>query len=219
MIITLDGPAGAGKSTVARGLARRLGFMFLDTGAMYRAVALAAKRRNHDWNDTAGLARLAESVRIEVDDARVWLDGEDVTTAIRGSEMNDLVRYAADNPGVRARLVALQRRAAEGRNVVTEGRDQGTVVFPDAGLKIFLTAGPEERARRRLADLQARGEQVTLEEVLAKQNTRDEGDRRRDVGPLLAAEDAVEFVTDGLTPEEVVDRLETMARVRIFPEG
>jgi cytidylate kinase len=219
MIITLDGPAGAGKSTVARGLARRLGFTFLDTGAMYRAVALAAKRRGHDWNDAAGLARLAETILIEVDDARVRLDGEDVTSAIRGSEMNDLVRYAADNPGVRARLVELQRRAAEGKNVVTEGRDQGTVVFPGAGMKIFLTAGPEERAKRRLADLQARGEQVTLEEVLAKQNLRDDGDRNRNVGPLAAAEDAVEFVTDGLSPEEVVDRLETMARMRLFPDG
>jgi CMP/dCMP kinase len=219
MIITLDGPAGSGKSTVARGLARRLGFTFLDTGAMYRAVALAGKRRGHDWNDAAGLARLAESIRIEVDDSCVRLDGEEVTSAIRGSEMNELVRYAADNPGVRAHLVALQRKAAEGRNVVTEGRDQGTVVFPDAGLKIFLTAGPEERARRRLADLRARGEQVTLDEVLAKQNTRDDGDRRREVGPLVAADDAVEFITDGLTPEQVIDRLETMARVRLFPDG
>jgi len=219
MIITLDGPAGAGKSTVARGLARRLGFTFLDTGAMYRAVALAGKRRGHDWNDAPGLARLAESIRIDVDDARIWLDGEEVTTVIRGSEMNDLVRYSADNPGVRARLVTLQRQIAEGRNMVTEGRDQGTVVFPDAELKIYLTAGPEERARRRLADLQARGEQVTLEEVLAKQNTRDDGDRRREVGPLVAAEDSVEFLTDGLTPDQVVDRLETLARQRLFPEG
>ena len=219
MIITLDGPAGSGKSTVARNLARRLGFTFLDTGAMYRTVALAGKRRGHDWSDAAGLARLAETIRIEVGDTHVWLDGEEVTSAIRGSEMNELVRYAADNPGVRAHLVALQRKAAEGRNVVTEGRDQGTVVFPDAGLKIFLTAGPEERARRRLADLQARGEQVTLEEVLAKQNTRDDGDRRREVGPLVAADDAVEFITDGLTPDQVVDRLETMARQRMFPDG
>jgi CMP/dCMP kinase len=219
MIITLDGPAGAGKSTVARGLARRLGFTFLDTGAMYRAVALAAKRRGHDWNDKAALARLAQTIRIDVDDTHVWLDGEEVTSAIRGSEMNELVRYAADNPDVRSQLVDLQRKAAAGRNVVTEGRDQGTVVFPDAGLKIFLTAGPEERARRRLADLQARGEQVTLEEVLAKQNTRDDGDRRRDVGPLVAAADSVEFITDGLTPDEVVDRLETMARQRLFPDG
>jgi len=219
MIITLDGPAGAGKSTVARGLARRIGFTFLDTGAMYRAVALAAKRRGHDWNDAPALARLAATIRIEVDDTHVRLDGDDVTSAIRGSEMNELVRYAAENPGVRSHLVDLQRKAAEGRNVVTEGRDQGTVVFPDAGLKIFLTAGPEERARRRLADLQARGEQVTLEEVLDKQNTRDDGDRRRDVGPLVAADDALEFITDGLTPDEVVDRLETMARQRLFPDG
>ena len=215
MIIAIDGPAGAGKSTVARALAQRLGFTFLDTGAMYRAVTLAALRRNLDWSDAAALARLAGELRIELDDDRVYLNGDDVSTDIRGSEVTALVRHAAGNAAVRARLVDLQRAAAAGRNVVTEGRDQGTVAFPQAELKVFLSAGPEERARRRLADLQQRGEQVTLDEVLATQNLRDQRDRARDVGPLATAADAIEFLTDGLTPDEVVDRLEALARTRM----
>ena len=212
MIITIDGPAGAGKSTVAKQLARRLGFTFLDTGAMYRAVTLAALRRGLDWDDPVAIVQLAGEVSIVPCEGRILLDGEDVTDAVRTYEISNLVRYAANNPGVRAQLVEQQRAAAEGRNIVTEGRDQGTVVFPHAECKIFLTAGPEERARRRLADLQARGEQVTFEDVLAKQNTRDDGDRRRDVGPLVAAVDAVEFITDGLSADEVVERLEQIAR-------
>lgn len=214
MIVTIDGPAGAGKSTVAKRLARRLGFMFLDTGAMYRAVTLAALRRGLSWEDPAALVRLAGEVRITPHDGRTLLDDEDVTDLVRTYEISNLVRHAANNPGVRAKLVELQRAAAAGKNVVTEGRDQGTVVFPQAECKIYLTAGPEERAKRRLADLQAHGERVTFDDVLAKQNTRDESDRSRDVGPLVAAADAVEFVTDGLSIDEVVQRLEQLVRTR-----
>ncbi len=215
MIITIDGPAGAGKSSAARDLARRLGFRFLDTGAMYRCVALAAIRRSLGWDDASALAELAESLQIEVGDDRVWLDGEDVTSTIRTMEITTATRYAADNPGVRAHLVVLQRLAANDQNVVTEGRDQGTVVFPTAACKIFLTATAEERARRRMADLHARGEQFEYDEVLSRQQDRDRRDRTRSVGPLVQADDAIELVTDGLTSEQVVDRLERIVRERM----
>lgn len=215
MIITIDGPAGAGKSTVARALARRLGFRFLDTGAMYRAVALAGKRAGLDWDVPDDLTRLARSIDLQVVGDRILLDGEDVTEAVRASDVTAVTRYAADNPQVREHLVGLQRRlAAAEKNVVTEGRDQGTVAFPDAKCKIFLTASPEERARRRLRDLQAQGEPVTFEQVLASQERRDRQDAARAVGPLRAAKDAIKVSTDGLTLEQVVDRLEQIAKER-----
>src|SRR5258708_4573080 len=174
MIVTIDGPAGAGKSSAARTLARRLGFRFLDTGAMYRAVTFAALRRGLALHDPAALANLARELKIEVSDDRVLLDGEDVTNAIRTVSVTTATHFAADNPAVRQYLVGLQRLSAGRDHVVTEGRDQGTVVFPHAECKIFLTASANERARRRLADLTARGEQTTFEEVLAQQNLRDE---------------------------------------------
>ena len=149
MIITIDGPAGAGKSTVARALARRLGFRFLDTGAMYRAVALAALRRGLDWDAPDDLARLARKLDIRMVSERILLDGEDVTEAVRTSDVTAVTRYAADNPQVREFLVELQRKLAGTDNVVTEGRDQGTVAFPHAECKIFLTASREERWCRR----------------------------------------------------------------------
>jgi cytidylate kinase len=212
MIVTIDGPAGAGKSSAARALARRLGYRFLDTGAMYRAVTLAARERNIDLTNGEQLARLAGALRVELVDDRVLLDGRDVTTAIRRFEITDAIHYAADNPAVRTQLVAWQRAAAANSNVVSEGRDQGTVVFPDAECKIFLTADEEERARRRHADLLARGEQIPFDEVLANQRLRDHRDRSRPVGALVKAEDAIEFSTDGLSPEEVVSRLEKIVR-------
>ena len=215
MIVTIDGPAGAGKSTAARALAQRLGFRFLDTGAMYRAVVWAAQNQGHDWRDAAALVGLAESLSIELTDRSVMLDGQDVTEAIRTFEITTLTHYAADNPGVRAVLVDRQRQAAQGRDVVTEGRDQATVVFPDAECKVFLTATDERRARRRHQDLLARGEQVTFDEVLAKQQQRDERDRRRAVGPLIKADDAIEVITDGLSAEEVVEHLEKLVRSRM----
>ena len=207
MIVTIDGPAGAGKSSVARALARRLGFHYLDTGAMYRAVALAGLRRGLDWNHPERLAELARQVNVEALGERILLEGEDVTLAVRGSEVTAVTKFAADNPDVRQCLVQLQRTAACGRDVVTEGRDQGTVVFPHAECKIFLTASAEERARRRLSDLQAQGESSTLDQVLADLNRRDHQDASRPVGPLRRAPDAISFSTDGMTLEEVVDRL------------
>ncbi len=215
MIVTIDGPAGAGKSTAARELARRLGFRFLDTGAMYRAVTLAAWERKVDWDDAEALVTLAAGLRIELRGDRVYLDGNDVTEPIRRFQITLLSRYAAGNPGVRRRLVRLQRQAAQGCDVVTEGRDQGTVVFPEAECKIFLTASPAERARRRLADLCARGEAISFAEVLAKQEERDRRDITRAVGPLVKAADATEVDTDGLTQQQVVDRLEAIARQRL----
>jgi cytidylate kinase len=215
MIVAIDGPAGAGKSSAARSLAKRLGFRFLDTGAMYRAVALAAVRRNLDWDDPEALAELARQLQIEVSDDRVLLAGEDVTEAIRTLAITTVTHYAANNSEVREHLVRLQRRAAGTDNIVTEGRDQGTVVFPRAECKIFLTASPAERARRRLRDLQGRGEKLTFEEVLAKQNERDERDITREVGPLMPARDAIEVRTDGLDSHQVVDRLEALVRARM----
>jgi cytidylate kinase/pantoate ligase/cytidylate kinase len=214
MIITLDGPAGAGKSSTARALAHRLGYRFLDTGAMYRAVALAAIRRSVAWSDTAALAELVRHVRVELSNERVFLDGEDVTDAIRSTEVTSCVHYVADQPAVRAELVDQQRRVAMGKNIVCEGRDQGTVAFPDAECKIFLTATPAERARRRQRELQSRGESVPFEVLLGQQNERDHRDSTRPVGRLSRAEDAVEVVTDGMTPDEVLDRLEQLVRDR-----
>jgi cytidylate kinase len=161
------------------------------------------------------LAALAGALSIDVQDDRVLLDGEDVTAAIRAVEITRATRYAADNPGVRGRLVELQRRAVGDDNVVTEGRDQGTVVFPDAQCKVFLTATPLERARRRREDLVRRGSVQPLEEVLADQDERDRRDATRAVGPLIAAPDAVEICTDGLSADEVVDRLEALVRAAI----
>jgi len=214
MIVTIDGPAGAGKSTVARALARRLGFRYLDTGAMYRVVALGAVRRGLDWDRPEDLAKLAPRLKIELAEDRVLLDGEDVTRAVRSQEVTLVTRYVADNPRVREYLVGLQRAIASRRDVVTEGRDQGTVAFADAECKIFLTASPEERARRRVRDLEARGEPATQAEVLAAQQERDRRDSNREVGRLVRASDAVEVCTDGMSIDEVVDRLVLLVRAR-----
>ncbi|HND51653.1 MAG TPA: (d)CMP kinase [Pirellulaceae bacterium] len=214
MIVTIDGPAGAGKSCVSRQLARRLGFRFLDTGAMYRAVTVAAIQRAHDWSRPELLEQIADDVRIEFRDEQVLVDGRDVSREIRTPEVTGLIHYAANHPGVRRRMVELQRQVADGLDYVTEGRDQGTVVFPSAELKIFLTATPEERARRRVAELLARGEQASFDEVLAAQNLRDERDARREVGPLRPAVDAVHVLTDGLTLEQVEQRLVDLVAAR-----
>ena len=212
MIVTIDGPAGAGKSTVARSLAARLGCQFLDTGAMYRAVALAAIREGVDWQDKQELVRLVDALQIRLDGEQVLLDGEDVSQSIRRPEIASVIHHVADHPGIRERLIRVQRALVAGRPAVTEGRDQGTLAFPDADCKIFLTASPQERARRRQLDLAERGQTVALEEVLVDQQERDRRDREREVGSLQQAPDAIEVITDGMSQREVVQHLVEVVR-------
>ena len=214
MIVTIDGPAGAGKSKAARELAKKLGFRFLDTGAMYRAVTLKAVQRGIDWNNTGALAQIAQEIEIRLPGDRVIVDGEDVTEAIRTFEITTHTRHAADNLAVRQRLVELQRQMAAKEDLVTEGRDQATVVFPDAECKIYLTASDQVRAQRRFEDLTSRGEQVTYEQVLKKQNERDQRDLEREVGGLRKADDSIEVCTDGLPVHLVVEKLESLVRTR-----
>lgn len=207
MIVTIDGPAGAGKSSAARLLAKRLGFHFLDTGAMYRAVVYTALQQGVDLNDADALEQVAAGLDIQLTDDAVIVNGQDVTRAIRTQAITTATRYAADHPAIRARLVELQRAAAEGQDFVTEGRDQGSIVFPTAECKVFLTAGERVRAERRYHDLISRGEDLTFQEVLEKQQERDQRDLTRPVGALIQADDAVVLDTDGMSAEEVVDRL------------
>jgi cytidylate kinase len=207
MIVTLDGPAGAGKSTAARALAARLGWCYLDTGAMYRTVALVALERGIALEDAAVLADLAGSLAIDFRAGRVLLGDRDVSAEIRTERITRATRPVADAPPVRAAMKQLQRRLAEGRDVVTEGRDQGSEVFPWAEVKVFLTASADERARRRHLEEESRGLATSLESVRAAQARRDEGDRVRPVGAMQPAADAVILETDGLSAADVVDRL------------
>lgn len=208
MIITIDGPAGAGKSSAARALAQRLGFEYLDTGAMYRAVTLAGLRAGIDLRDQEALARLLADLRLEMPPGRVFVNGADVTDAIRSPEVTSASGMAADSPIVRRRLAGLQRQLAEGRNIVCEGRDQGTIVFPDAGCKFFLVADPQERARRRQREMSARGASVSWEEVLQAQEARDRRDAARDIAPMVPAADALVLDSTHLTLDQVVERME-----------
>ena len=215
-VVTIDGPAGAGKSTVSRCLAERLGWRLLDTGAMYRAVTLAAIRRDVDLQSDDALSRLADEITVVVTSDEVSLDGEDVTHTIRTVEVTRLTRHAADSPGVRRRLVAWQRAFAEAeQQVVAEGRDQGTIVFPNALKKYYLTANDEERARRRLAELAAKGNHASLEETLKLVRERDAGDRNRTIAPMVAAADARVIDSTGLPLDQVVTLLERDIRDHI----
>ncbi len=206
-VVTIDGPAGAGKSTVARKLADRLGWRFLDTGAMYRAVTLAALRANVDLTSDAELSALVETLEVRMPPGKVLLGAEDVTESIRSSAVTESSRFIADSPSVRRRLSAWQREFAVTENVVTEGRDQGTLVFPDAFRKYFLTASAEERARRRLVDYAARQEPLSFESVLEDLRARDARDADRAIAPMKAADDAIVVDSTGLTIERVVERL------------
>jgi cytidylate kinase len=214
MIITIDGPAGAGKSSAAKALARRLGFDFLDTGAMYRAVALAALEAGLDLRDQEALAALLAGLRLELPPGRVLLNGSDVTGRIRTADVTAATGPVADSPVVRRRLAEMQRAIAQGRNVVCEGRDQGTVVFPDAACKFFLVADPVERAKRRQREMAARGEAVELAALLEAQAARDRRDAARDIAPMRPADDAVVLDSTALSPEQVVERMEAEVRRR-----
>ena len=213
--IAIDGPAGAGKSTVARLLARRLGYLYIDSGAMYRAVALKALRTGVPVSEPDAISALARAARIHFQMAetvgtgeqRVFLDAEDVTEAIRTPEVTALSSSVSAIPGVRSALVAQQQALGVQGGVVMEGRDIGTVVFPNAEVKVFLTASPQERAKRRHKDIVARGNQATLEEVRRDQDERDERDTTRPVSPLLPARDALLIESDGLAPDEVVEEV------------
>lgn len=207
MIVTIDGPAGAGKSSIARTAAQRLGFEFLDTGALYRAMTLAAIRAQVDFDNTQEIVKFSESVEIQWDGDRALLDGEDVSEQIRTPPVTDAIRFLADLPEIRIRLSEIQRGIAIGRNMVTEGRDQGTEVFSDAACKIFLTASPQERAKRRHQQLSEMGRPLPLEDILKAQNQRDEEDRLRPMGALRPAEDATVIDSDGMTTEEVLEKV------------
>jgi len=215
VIVAIDGPAGAGKSTVARTLARRLGVGYLDTGAMYRAVTWLALRRGVDPGDGPGLAALARAHPVALtpgeDVLRVAIDGADVTEAIRHPSVTDAVSQVSAHPGVRAAVTAAQRALLAEGGWVSDGRDVGTVVWPAAEVKVFLTAAPEERARRRREELHARGISRTLDEVLADIRRRDHLDTTRAESPLRRADDAVEIDSSSLSVEEVVETVAALA--------
>jgi CMP/dCMP kinase len=209
MVIAIDGPAGAGKSSVARAVARALGFTYLDSGAMYRCVALAALERGSDLDDGAATGAVARSIEIGFEDGRVTIGARDVSAAIREPRVTEASSRVSVHPQVREAMVAGQREAIAAGRYVAEGRDIGTVVSPEAPLKVFLTASAEERARRRAAQT---GEDSAA--VLAAQRERDERDATREHSALRTAPDAVEVDTTALSLDEVVDRVVALARER-----
>ena len=211
MHVAIDGPSGAGKSTVARRLAKALGCVYMDTGAMYRAVGLLARRKNVDERDDAALKRMLEGVEIRAvlspEGQRTLLNGEDVESSIRNQEIGMAASNVAACPSVRRALVEMQRRAAQGCDVVMDGRDIGTNVLPNAEHKFFLTASPEVRARRRCDEMRARGQAADLPTILKEVQERDAQDTTRKESPLIRAADAVEVRTDDLSIDEVVEVL------------
>ena len=213
MIIAIDGPAGSGKSTVSRAIARKLNILYLDTGAMYRAVTLRALMLKADLTDEAALGRIAADARIRLEEGRendavtVYLDGEDVTAAIRDPELTAKVKYIAAAPSVRGVMVKEQRSMAGSRDVIAEGRDIGTVVFPNADFKFFLDADLDERAGRRLKELAQMDKKISFPGLKEEMQKRDIADRTRAVSPLKKAEDAILIDTTRLTVEGVIEKV------------
>lgn len=213
--IAIDGPAASGKSTVGEMLARRLGYLYFDTGAMYRAVTWAALQQGVDVEDEGAVTRLAQAIHIDilppaVQDGRqytVLVNGEDITWSIRQAEVDANVSRVSAYRGVRAEMVRQQRRIAEGKGIVMVGRDIGTVVLPDADLKIYLDASVEERARRRYQELRERGKPADYDEILAMMRRRDAIDSQREISPLRAAEDAIVIDTTSLSIEQVMEQV------------
>ena len=210
MIVTIDGPAGAGKSSVSRMLAERIGFQYLDTGAMYRAVTWCVMQQGMDPSDRQAVAELARQMEITFENGKVLVKGQDVSQAIRSLQVTGAVSEIADNPDVRETMVALQRAMARLGNFVCEGRDQGTVAFPNADCKIFLTASPSERAQRRYLQLAEEGVPADFQDVLTTQTVRDQRDETRPVGKLVKAPGSIEVSTDGMNFDKVVDQLESI---------
>ena len=212
MIVTIDGPAGSGKSTAARGLAQRLGFDYIDTGAMYRAVAHSCLASDIDTTDRASVTERAAELWIGFDGQDVLLDGINISAAVRSPSISEAASRVAQHPGVRAEMVRQQQAMVRERDMVTEGRDQGTEVFPDAECKFFLEASAEVRAVRRQEELLARGVEVPLEETLEQIRQRDHRDRTREISPLRPANDAIVIDSSELTADGVLDRFEAHVR-------
>ncbi|MFL6416085.1 MAG: (d)CMP kinase [Bryobacteraceae bacterium] len=216
IVVAIDGPAGAGKSTIARRVAQRLGFTYINTGAMYRAIALWALRLGTELSDMHRLEQLAREAKIELssDGSRVALNGEDVTEEIRSPEVTEAASRVSAIPAVRRALLALQRKMAETNSVVMEGRDIGSVVFPDAQVKIFLDAAPHERARRRAVELKQSGTPANTASVEAEMRQRDQRDRTRAEAPLVQPPDAQLIETTGLNIEQVEEAVLKVIRAR-----
>ncbi len=217
--IAIDGPAGAGKSTVAKGVAKKLGYIYVDTGALYRAIGIYAIRNNVGTKDADGVSGLLKDINVElkfVDGTqKVFLCGEDVSEAIRTPDASMAASNVSAIPAVRAFLLDLQRDIASKNNCLMDGRDIGTVVLPDAQIKIFMTADVEERARRRFAELQAKGIEDTFEQVLSEMKERDYQDSNRPIAPLKPAEDSLIFDSTGNTLEESVEKLSALIGERL----
>ena len=215
VVVAIDGPAGAGKSTIAKRLASRLGFTYIDTGAMYRAVALWALKQGVAFEDMHRMEQLAIASNIELSPGRISLNGEDVTEAIRTPEVSNGASKIAVIPGVRRAMVAKQREIGERTSVVMEGRDIGTVVFPDANVKVYLDANPQERVRRRLLEIRERGEDIPESALAAQMKERDQRDSTRSDAPLSQAPDAVYVDSTPLSLDEVEEAILRIVRARV----